>query len=146
MYCFTLFLHSHTFLHVLETRRHRQYLYMNAHKHTGTLTLCISIQPCRQQEGETLLPVEEWVEGVVVLACVCMCIQYSVNICVSLHCSSLCLFYYCCPRGYWFISTRSVDTTGFGRSLKLPLGPHVDTTHCIWFLAPVICDTVSGRI
>lgn len=127
--CFYSPMHVHILWNT-HRKKKTQFLYMKAHKHTCTLTLCVSTQPCRQQEGETLLPVEEWVEGAVVTECtqlhVCMCTVYCEYMCEFI------LYFYCCLRGYWFISTCSVDTTCFGRSLKL--------------LTPVICDAVSGRI
>ncbi len=59
---------------------------------------------------------------------------------MSLYSGSICLFYYCCLRSYWFISTQSVDTTGFGWWLKPPLDPHVDSTPCTWCVTVVICE------
>lgn len=131
---------SPIFTYTENTHKNKRTQAVSLHEHTHAPTLCISIQPCRQQEEETLLPVEEWVEGAVVTVCtrLCVCVfpVYCEYVCVHTAVPSV-FFYYCCLRGYWFISTHSVDTTGFGWSLKLPLGPDVDTTCCARFLTPV---------
>lgn len=51
-------------------------MHINTHTHPDTSRICV--QPSRQQEGETLLPVEEWMEGVLVTLSVpdCMCVYW----------------------------------------------------------------------
>lgn len=87
---------------------------------------------------------EEWVEGAAVTQlCVCVCVYLEYTVRAGIY-TSICLFYDYCLKGYGFISTYTVDTTGSWQSVRLPLGVHVDTAHCKWFITPVtVCEDLD---
>ena len=112
------YFHYHVHFHILE---------MNANKHTRSHILFINpdkfpFSHTGSRKGKCCFL---WKNGWRVSGhpgCsrmfVCVCCTYTV--CVSLHCRSICPFYYCCLRSFWFISACSVYTTDFGWTLKLP--------------------------
>lgn len=62
------------------------------------------------------LPVEEWVEGAVVTLSLHGYARVFVRTCVSLHCASMFLFYFCC---HWFIGSSEPELL-----TQLALGGH----------------------